>query len=125
MNLPLKLRVDRVEPSEVKGIKTYHFSSHEEKVSVIGELPDRIVGGKIGVGDEVTLILSDEDISPSDLAKFGSPIVLMEGVLFRRSTSEAEGTIKYLISVHGLQFRVLSEKDLFPKVKTLNIAICK
>jgi len=125
MNLSLKARIDRIEPSEVKGIRTYHFSVYDEKVSIVGELPDRLVDEKMKKGDEVIFLISDEDVSLSDLSQFGSPITVFEGVLFKKSTLETEGAIKYWISVYGLQFRISSEKDLLPNVRKIQIAICK
>ncbi len=109
MNAIVKLRLDRIEQSEIRGILAFHFSEINGDLSIDGELPESLIVNKLKLNSNVIIIISNDELSVGDLKKYGSPVIICEGILYKKAKEDDKN--KYWISLHGFQFRIETKKD--------------
>lgn len=119
----MAFRVDSIERVDVSGILLISFTGVEAPLTSKLELPEQLIISKISEDDIINMVLSSEPLSPKDLEEYGSPIVILNGVLFKRSKDDSE--VKYWISFHGLQFRLTCREDFLADVSGIWIGLAK
>ncbi|MCS7364507.1 MAG: hypothetical protein NDF54_03615 [archaeon GB-1867-035] len=123
MKYAVALRVENIERTETSGILLISLSGIEKPFTFKLELPEQLVVSKISEDDAVNMLLSSDPISPEDLSEYGSPIIILNGTVFKRSKEGEE--IKYWISIHGLQLRFTGRDDFLADVSTIWIGLAK
>lgn len=117
------LRVESIEGTETAGILLISLTGVKAPLLLKGELPEQFVVSKMNEGDVINLLLSSDAISLEDLRQYGTPILILNGGVFKRSKGDERVT--YWISIHGLQFRLTSGDDFLVGVSTIWIGFAK
>ncbi len=118
----IPLTISKIEKSEIKGILILHLTGANGS-HVLGELPEKLIGGKISPNDKVALVLSSSPLSIDELSKRGQPLILCEGIVYKKVPLNDK--VRYWISIHGLQFRIETKTEVAKGIEKVWIGIVK